>query len=410
MPRINLKKLLLIVLFLGVVILVGYLLYRIFFASQIESTTEGITGDQTAELTGQLPELTEGAGMVVDDTLETGGFDLTEEIVVPTEEVARPDKVGESASKITTSIEPTVSNTGTDVQFYNQGDSRFYRIDSAGQVTPLSDQKFYNVSKITWSPTKSKAILEYPDNKKVIYDFDTNKQISLPDHWEDFDFSPDGNQLVFKSMGLNTDNRWLAIVNSDGTKAQKIESIGINADKIIPSWSPNNQSIAMMSEGANFDQKNIYFIGLHGENFRMTTTEGRGFEPLWSPTGDRLLYSVYSSTDGYLPRLWTVEAQGDNIGANRMPIDLQTWAHKCTFINNDEAYCAVPEELEEGAGMFPYLAIGTPDDLYKINIKYGTKSLISKNIDYDMSNLIVTTDEQYLYFTDTENQLHQITL
>ncbi|MFH0840379.1 MAG: hypothetical protein V1865_00120 [bacterium] len=408
MPRINIKKLLLILLFFAVVILIGYLIYKIFFASQIDQELEPTDVIQTTQTGGQLPDIGEGTGIVVDDSFKPTGLDITEEIVIPASTaITRPDKVGEP--KITSSIKPIVSTNGSDIQFYNKGDDRFYRIDNTGQITMLSDKKFYDVSNITWSPNKNKAILEYPDDRKVIYNFETDEQISLPKHWEDFAFSPDGDQLVFKSMGLDTDNRWLAIVNSDGTKAQKIESIGINADSIIPSWSPNNQIIAMMSEGADFNHKNIYFIGLHGENFRMTTTEGRGFEPLWSPAGNRLLYSVYSSTENYLPRLWTVEAQGDNIGANRMPIDLQTWAHKCTFVNNDEAYCAVPQSLEEGAGMFPMLAAGTNDDLYKINIAYGTKSLIGK-MDYDMSNLMVTEDKEYLYFTDIDNQLHRIEL
>jgi len=409
MPRINFKKLLIIAGFVIVVILLGYLIYKMFFAST--KTEEPISTETTTitEPAGQLPEAQENTGVIVDDFAQQGTLDVGSEIIAQTDtSVQQADRLG--LSKTANSINPTISDDGSGVQFYNKRDSKFYRLDESGEVTELTEKKFYNVSEVTWSPDKDKAIMEYPDKNKIIYNFTTQEQINLPSHWEDFDFSPDGEQIVFKSMGLDTDNRWLAVMNSDGTRAQQVESIGINAEKVIPSWSPNNQIIAMMSEGASLDTKNIYFIGLNGENFRMTTTAGRGFEPLWSPQGDKLLYSVYSSTNDYKPQLWTVDAQGDNIGANRLPIDLETWANKCTFVSNDQLYCAVPKELEEGAGMFPFLAAETSDDLYKIDIKYGTKTLVSNKIDFPMNNLLVTKDENQIFFTDNYGQLHKITL
>jgi Tol biopolymer transport system component len=410
MPRFNFKKIFLIIAFVIVIIFIGYLIYKVFFATptaEIIQSTDQI--NQTQAPTGQLPEAQPGTNVIIDDFAQQGTLDVGSDIVAQTETTTtQADRVG--LSKTASSVSPTVSTDGSGVQFYNKIDNQFYKLESNGQVTALTDKKFYNVDTITWSPDKNKAIMEYPDKTKIIYDFSTDQQINLPSHWEDFSFSPDGNQIVFKSMGLDTDNRWLAVMNSDGTQAKQVEAIGVNAEQVIPSWSPNNQIVAMMSEGADFNTKNIYFIGLNGENFRMTTTEGRGFEPLWSPQGDKLLYSVYSDTDNYKPRLWTVAAQGDNIGADRMPIDLETWANKCTFVSNDQLYCAVPQTLDEGAGMFPFLSDNTTDDLYKVDLKYGTKTLVSNKIDFPMNNLMVTNNESEIFFTDSYGQLHKISL
>ncbi|GAF84313.1 unnamed protein product, partial [marine sediment metagenome] len=306
----------------------------------------------------------------------------------------------------------TLSKNGSDLQYYNQKDEKFYRITKDGQITPLSDKAFHQVQSIVWSPNKDKAILEYPDGANIIYNFTTNKQITLPKHWKDFDFSSNGQQIVMKSMGLDPDNRWLAVVSDDGSKARRIEALGDKDATVYPSWSPNNQSIAMYTKGVGFDRQEIFFVGLHNENFKSAIIEGRGFEPRWSPKGDRLLYSVYSSQTDLKPSLWIVNAQGENIGTGRKSLRVETWANKCTFADNINLYCAVPENLEEGAGLFPEMAKNTSDRLYKIDIRTGLKKLVAIPDDwYNMSNLIISDNGYYLYFTDeTTGRLHKIRL
>ena len=124
--------------------------------------------------------------------------------------------------------------------------------------------------------------------------------------------------------------------------------------------------------------------------------------PKWSPQGDRLLYSVYSSSNDLKPELWVALAQGENIGAGRAKLNIQTWADKCTFTSKTEVYCAVPEELPEGAGLFRELAKNTKDNLYKIDIQTGLRKLVAiPDGKFTMSDLIVSDNGYYLYFTDT---------
>jgi len=156
----------------------------------------------------------------------------------------------------------------------------------------------------------------------------------------------------------------------------------------------------------------MFFIGFNGENFKSATIEGRGLQAQWSEDGDRLLYSVYNSHSNLMPQLWIVNSQGDDIGANRTNLNVQTWADKCNFSNDRYIYCAVPEDLPEGSGLFPELALRTKDNLYKIDSYTGTKTLIAiPNGYYNISNLIITDDESELYFTDEGDQeVYQIKL
>ncbi|MEK7097530.1 MAG: hypothetical protein AAB906_01645, partial [Patescibacteria group bacterium] len=210
----------------------------------------------------------------------------------------------------------------------------------------------------------------------IIYDFSSDKQISLPSHWKDFGFSPDGKNIVTKSIGTDPNNRWLAIVNEDGTKAQKIESLGEKDETVYTSWSPNNQTIAMYTEGIDFNRQEVFFVGLHNENFKSLTVEGRGFQQQWTPDGNRLLYSVYSSASSFKPSLWIANAKGDSIGSGRTNLNIETWAEKCVFADAANAYCAIPKDLPENAGLFPELAENTEDLLYHIDVNTGAKKLI----------------------------------
>ena len=200
--------------------------------------------------------------------------------------------------------------------------------------------------------------------------------------------------------------------NDDGSGATIIDAIGKNADKVIPSWSPNNLSIALFQESMDFDRQRIYFVGKNKENFKATIVNGRGFQHQWDSEGKKMLYSVYSSDTNLNPNLWIVDAQGESIGQNRKRLNLQTWAEKCNFSSDTTIYCAVPKTLPEGAGVFPQLAKQTSDNIYKVDLQTGTKQLISvPDNEYNIDNIIVSEDESNLYFTDSfAKQIHKIKL
>lgn len=342
---------------------------------------------------------TPGVGQLPEGVGQTPTIPAPGEAGAETTPVSRDNKIQDMIEY--TSSSPTLAGDGSSVQYYDKADNKFYKINDKGEIVAMSGDKFFNVDTVTWSPDKDRAIITYPDQSKIIYDFTTQKQITLPKHWEEFNFSPNGSQVVFKSMGYDPENRWLAVMNNDGTMAKTVEKIGTNAANIMVSWSPNNQMIGMEVAGSNFDQKKIYFIGLNGENFKSITTEGRGFMPLWSPSGNQLLYSVYSSSNGYLPSLWITDSQSGELGANLRPLNLNTWANKCIFNGETEAYCAVPRDLAQGAGMIPASSANNVDDLYLVDLNSGQKILIDSSGTYNMNNLILTQDKKFLYFTDS---------
>ncbi len=415
------KKIFLIIGFLAVVFLISYLLWNFFFKSSL--VIEIPPTNETPQTIDGLPVASEGSGQIATPG-GTSGLPITEGSVTPTPEatfesgtILNPSEVALGGVTKTTTVNKnpslgvTLSGNGQ-IQYYDRLDKKFYKLNSDGTKTVLSDKLFHSVESVTWDQNGDKAVIEYPDGSKISYDFTTQKQVTLPSHWQDFSFSTDGNKLLSESIGLNEDDSWLVVSNADGSQAKAFEEIGEQHPNIYPTWSPNNQIVALNTGGVDFNRQELFFIGLNGENFKSTIMEGRGLQFEWSKEGDRLLYSVYSSNTNYNPSLWLVDASGDDIGQNRTALNLQTWANKCTFASNTEVYCAVPEELEKGAGLFPELADRTKDDLYKIDLTTGSKKLIAiPESFYNISQIIVSEDQDFLYFTDKfSGRLYQIKL
>lgn len=417
LPSINYRRLGLTLLFLFAVIIFGLLLYIFFFkpAPQRPVTQENINAD------GELPITNEPLVLPKENINQP--ISLTQEQNINAALQASPSARG-GLTYISTlsSLQAkgfTLSSNGNNMLFWNSEDSKFYQINPDGKAALLIDQRFYDIDNIAYASTKDKAIIEFPDGANVSYNFTSKEQVTLPKHWEDFHFAPKGDTVALKSMGLNPENNWLAISNPDGSGSKPIQGLGTNADKVLINWSPDMIVVAMFVTAATdtrssgpSEQQEVFFIGKNDENFKSMLVEGFNFEPRWSKTGDRLLYSVHNGLSDYKPELWVVNAQGNAIGTERRNLKIQTWAHKCAFVTNNEVYCAVPENIGTGYGFYPELNNTTPDRFYKINLATGTRSLLAQpDGNFTVNEMFISEDGQYLYFTDINTgKLHKITL
>jgi dipeptidyl aminopeptidase/acylaminoacyl peptidase len=257
-----------------------------------------------------------------------------------------------------------------------------------------------------------KAVLEYPDGGNIIYDFKTNKSVTLPSQWKDFAFSPTGDKIVFKNMMLDPEERYISTADTNGCNFTEIEALGDKDSDVTITWSPNNAYIALYREGLEASRSEIYPIGLNNENFVSLRVEGRDPRYIWSPSGNILLYSVFNSLSDFKPLLWFVSTDPATLGSGRQSIDLNTWADKCVFATESIVYCAVPRTLDIGAGYLPSLADNTPDDFYRINLVSSNRSLIAQPIfPTTASKLFVSGDQSSLYWLEKNSgQLKEIKL
>ncbi len=404
------KKVFLIFGFITISIIIGYLIYFLFFFNMAQKRVPEKKTESNKIISG-FPESEKYTRNISTTTKENIPESKEKNIEQSNIKINKKEKLITNLNDAP-SLNPVLDQNGSSLKYYNQNDGKFYKINKNGDITVMDDKIFHNVKKVNWYPNNDKAIIEYPDGSNIIYNFKTKKQITLPKHWTDFNFSPDGNNIILKSIGLDPDNRWLITTDKNGDNAKIIEEIGKNQDIVHTKWSPNNQIVAMYTKGIDANRQEVYFLGKNDENFRSMIIEGHDFRPKWSKNGEKLIYSVYSIKDNLKPKLWTVTAIGDKIGTNRKSIDVNTWPEKCTFANEKEIYCGVPINLKDGAGMFPEIADNTMDELYKINIETGKKEKITTlKGGYNISDIIISKDGKNIYFTDKlTKRIHKIEL
>lgn len=402
------KRILLIIGFIASVIAIAWMLYSLFFKTEPSPAT--VEETSTATVTG-LPESLEAQIRAQEAIRDSAGTSRLEEA----DDVARGGLTQTTVLTTGDVAHVALSQDGTAMNYYNAADGRFYTIDAEGNVVALSNKQFPEAENVEWNKDSAKALIEFPDGSNIIYNFDTERQVTLPSHWEDFDFSPVSDEVLAKSIALDPTNRWLVITSDDGSSTKSIQALGENESKVDVNWSPNNQVVAFAKTAeaiqGGLGREMIYPVGKNKENFKGLVVEGIGFDSLWSPNGKQLLYSVSGSYSDYKPLLWIVDATSSTMGDNRRSLTVNTWVDKCIWASATTLYCAVPISLPSNAGLQRNLYENESDALYRLNLAAGTSTLLAvPSKETPMNNLRVSTDETLLYFTNSDDHLEVMKL
>jgi len=400
----SLKRAIFIGFFVLFTIIVGIAIWWVFFRIGAPLAPPTPPGE---EVTGELP----GAGGATpgEPTEELPPGALTGAGAVPGAAVTGAPEFAATVTlrdSVTQQVSPSPDGDGA--RFYDPTEAKFYRVTSDGRTVALSDTTFPNVESVAWGNSTDQAIIQFPDGSKVHYDFRTQKQTTLPKHWEGFDFSGDDTSVVAKSNAIAPESRFLVITDPDGSNPRAIESLGDNDGKVFPTWTPNNQIVAYatVGEATGFDRQSIIMVGQNNENFRGLVVEGRGFDPLWSPSGQTLLYSVWSLRTDYKPGLWFSGGAPGNMNEDRTELQIETWAEKCAWADEFTVYCGVPKTLTRGAGLQPGLFQNTDDVIYRIDLRSGEKLPIGEpEGDLTVSEPVVTEDGMNFIFKDASSGL-----
>lgn len=392
------KKILFIILFAFSVIILGVILYLMFFAP---AKQPGIEINAVNNAAGGLPVA--GTGQIGNAPITPGGG--VAQGLPEADEVARGGLTKTTVLTTSAVFDTTLSESGEAINYYDKSDGRFYSITSDGSVERLSNKQFPDAENVAWNVNGSEAVIEFPDGSNIVYDFTAETQVTLPKHWEDFEFSDNNDHIFAKSIGLDPSNRAIVISNDDGSQVKAVQALGENADKVDINPDPDDQVIAFSRTGegqSSFTTQVIIPIGQNQENFHGLTVDGLGFEAKWSPRGDYILYSSYGPASNYKPMLWSVNGTVKAMGDERISLGIYTWANKCVFGDNKTAYCAVPQKLDDNAGFQPTLGESLPDDLYKIDITSGRPTLLARPAtDTSMKNLQISDNNSILYYTNS---------
>ncbi len=399
--NLNIRRLILIIGFVLVVIGIGLAIYFVFYKNVF-----GPGANENENVNGAVLPIS-NRNRNVNAAENVNGLPNANVAVPPSTSVAEGGDTRVVPVVDTIADGATIAHNGRDLLYYDPKTGQFYSISPDGRTKTLLTPDLYpNVESIVWSPLRDKAVLEFPDGSKYLYDFRQKQQYTLAPEMEEIRFSPYGNELGFKFIGDNRDDRFLVISNFDGTGSETLEPLLDKQNQFAVSWSPAGNVVGTFEESIDADRQRVVPIGRLGENFEAFNVPGRGFESIWSPSGDKILYSVFSKESAYNPKLYVADGRVETIGQRNIDLGLSTWASKCAFGSGTVVYCAVPQYLEQGAGLYPETANTIPDDFYKIDLATGAKTRIAHPVDangdsrFTASNLFVSSDESLLYFYD----------
>ena len=145
----------------------------------------------------------------------------------------------------------------------------------------------WNIHKINVDSTGAQA-----------FDFPRDNPGDFPDIvFHAFRWSPDGRRLVYRGSNTNTDNWYLVLIDSSGTRRQLLTHIGSFADD--PSWSPNGDRLLYGRGG--------FFGGRFGILFQTTIVDtlGNSTDFFIDPQsrvfeGDSIFYALFDTGENSL--------------------------------------------------------------------------------------------------------------
>jgi TolB protein len=131
-----------------------------------------------------------------------------------------------------------------------------------------------------------------PDRRIYFLGTDNNQQYNIEIPGEQAAWSPDSNQVVYRSGRDGKQGIWIS--NRDDSGARNITNEGNDA---FPSWSPDGSTIAFHRDSG--DNVDIYVMGVDGGNVRrLTDAAGPDTLPTWTPDGRIVFRSARSGSWG----------------------------------------------------------------------------------------------------------------
>jgi len=299
---------------------------------------------------------------------------------------------------------------GQKVKYYSAISGNVFESNFDGsQLTRLSSNILPDLLRVLWSPNKDKVIAIFEDEgliKKYLYDYNTQKSTLLDRNIRHVTFSPREDKIAYQYYDSSTEDNNISIANPDGSQWKNIFTTRMK--NLIVEW-PSPEQISVRTKPSGLAQSVIYLIDAESGNFQKILAPANGLTVLWSPLGDKLLFSETNSQGENL-KLKVADVAKGTIKV----FDFATLPEKCVWSqDNRTLFCAIPKTIS-GRAILPddyYKGLATfEDEFWRINLDIEEKIQIFGNTSeegpvYDAYKLLLSPQEDYLFFINKSDSL-----
>jgi hypothetical protein len=341
--------------------------------------------------------------------------DITSEGELPRGEESITEETGlASRAKVKAiSQEPVLSPVidGQKVKYYLVSNGNVFQSNFDGlNLERISSNILQNLLKVIWSPSKTKVIGIFSSQgnqiKKYLYDYQTQKSTLLNQNIRYINWSPIEDKIAYQYYNSQTEDNNISVAEPDGSQWTNI--LTTRMKNLIVEW-PSPDKVAIRTKPSGLAQSVVYTINLATGDFQKILSETYGLTVLWSPSGDKLLFS---ETDSQGKNLKLKIA--DLAEQTTKELNFVTLPEKCAWgQDNRTLFCAVPQSISDLATL--------PDDYYKglilfaddfwlINLDTEEKIQIyipadGETTSYDAKELLLSSQEDYLLFINKKDDL-----
>jgi len=298
-------------------------------------------------------------------------------------------------------LDPTIDDQK--VKYYLKNNGYVFESDFDGsEQTRLSSNILPNLLKVLWSSNKDKVIAIFDDEgevKKYFYDYQTGKSTLLNQYIRHIAWSPNEDKVAYQYYNSQTEDNNIGIANPDGSQWTNVFTTRMK--NLIVEW-PSSSQVSIRTEPSGLAQSVVYTIDLATGDFQKIISETYGLTVLWSPLGDKLLFS---ETDNQGKNLKLKIA--DLAKSTVQELDFVTLPEKCVWSqDNRTIFCAIPKTISNLATLpddYYKRLISLADDFWVINLDIGEKNQIyipinEEEMSYDVQQLLLSPLEDYLLF------------
>lgn len=270
----------------------------------------------------------------------------------------------------------------------------------------ISNTTLPKIFEVKWSEDGKKALFKYLEEEEVKtvsaeFSGTSTKGFILPQKILSFGYvSGSDNIFYLVPTGDNPENGTIIRANYKNQSQREIYSSPFT-DFIVSFQKSDVLSLATRPSG--IAPGFLYQYNLSTGSFNKILGDILGLEAKWDKKGEKFAFSGYDS-DAQKPTLRFYNLKKQEVLASAF----SGLAQKCVFsqIDADIVYCAVPKN--PSSGLYPdewhQGLMNLEDEFFKVNLKTGETKMIYNERLFDVWDIEVAPNEDFLYFKDKEQE------